>query len=96
MFYLGFFPVQTMIDRTALLSWPFFTVGSVPKTEGLILSSEFKWGSEMCGIWNVLDLYLQQIFENLWVRKQALDDADFLYIMDRVGIFAGIMQKGDI
>lgn len=43
--------------------------------------------------WNVLDLQLQQTFENPGVGKQALDDAHFLYIMDRVDIFVGIMQK---
>lgn len=47
----------------------------------------------MCCIWNVLDLHLQQIFENPGVGKQTLDDGHFLYIMDRVGIFVGIVQK---
>lgn len=41
----------------------------------------------------MLDLQLQQIFENPGVGKQALDDAHFLYTMYRVDIFVGIMQK---
>lgn len=48
----------------------------------------------MFWIWNILDLYLQQIFENQRVGKQALEDEDFLYVMDRVGVFVGIMQEG--
>lgn len=47
----------------------------------------------MCCTRNVLDLHLQQIFENPGMEKQALDDADLLHIMDRVDIFVGVMQK---